>query len=92
MKAKALKEGADKYYTFYAWVNKAEKVGEEYQYGKLIAQSVSSEDVNRINQELIETLKFQFAAKPIFSGVSSVLAARLLIKSESGFGSGRTAR
>lgn len=45
----------------------------EYQYGKLIAQSVISEDAIRINQELIDTLKFQFAVKPIFSGVSSDL-------------------
>lgn len=41
----------------------------EYQYGKLIAQSVLSEDANRINQGLIDSLKFQFATKPIISSV-----------------------
>lgn len=62
----------------------------EYQYGKLIAQSVSSEDANLINQELIDTLKFQFAAKPLFGGTPSDLPGDTEEKVAKTFGSAET--
>jgi superfamily II DNA or RNA helicase len=42
----------------------------EFEYGKLVAQIATSEDIERINKEIVEGVKFQFLNKGVLSKLS----------------------